>query len=66
MGKTAAFDIFDIFISTSLSCWIKAGPTDLCGWGFFITGASVQLLQLHSELRHDTNDEGGGHRERKQ
>lgn len=39
---------------------LKAGPTDLGGWGFFITGASVQLLQLHGELRHDKNDEGGG------
>lgn len=54
-----------LFISTSLACWLKTGPTDLCGRGFFITGASVQLLQLHGELRRNKNDEGG-HRERKQ
>lgn len=49
-----------LLISTSLACWIKTGPTDLYEGGFFITGASVQLLRLHGKLRHDKNDEGGG------
>lgn len=49
-----------LFISTSLACWLKTGPTDLCGRGFFITGASVQLLQLRGELRRNKNDGWGG------
>lgn len=43
-----------------MACWVKTGPTDLRGHGFFITGASAELLQLEGELRHDKNDEGGG------